>query len=97
MPYIGNIVQMLSGDRFPAKAFKDISDKYGDLIFLKLGPGEAVIASSPESIKKMITHEKAQDRVQFQFTKDRSGGRNIGEYDQTLEHRAHFNASAVSR
>lgn len=40
-PFIGNVPQILKESKTPIYAFKKLADIYGDIMFLKMGPGDS--------------------------------------------------------
>ncbi|XP_058742888.1 cytochrome P450 71D10-like [Vicia villosa] len=59
LPFIGNIHQILSSP-FLHHSFKTMAEKYGPLMYLKLGEVPYIIVSSPEIAKEVM---KTQDLV----------------------------------
>ncbi|KAL5101212.1 hypothetical protein RYX36_005539 [Vicia faba] len=57
LPFIGNIHQIISSP-LPHHSFKTLAQKYGPLMYLKLGEVPYLIASSPEMAKEIM---KTQD------------------------------------
>jgi cytochrome P450 len=58
LPFIGNIHQIISSSSLPHHCFKNLADKYGPLMHLKLGQVSCIIVSSAEMAKEIL---KTQD------------------------------------
>ncbi|XP_058742874.1 cytochrome P450 71D10-like isoform X1 [Vicia villosa] len=57
LPFIGNIHQIISSP-LPHHSFKALAQKYGPLMYLKLGEVPYIIVSSPEMAKEILkTHD----------------------------------------
>ncbi|CAK8538899.1 unnamed protein product [Lathyrus sativus] len=57
LPFIGNIHQVISSP-LPHHSFKTMAQKYGPLMYLKLGEVPYIIVSSPEMAKEILkTHD----------------------------------------
>ncbi|ODM88924.1 Farnesoate epoxidase [Orchesella cincta] len=80
MPILGNILQIASQSSFPSVAFLNLSKKYGDVMFLKMGMVEAVTFNSPDSVHEILHHEKAIDRTRtmLPLIQARMYGKNLG-------------------
>ncbi|CAL8127750.1 unnamed protein product [Orchesella dallaii] len=79
LPIVGNVLQMLiKSTEFPALALQKLADEHGDVMFIKIAGGEAVVCSSCDAIKEMLNHENAIGRLQYEFIRDRHANRNLG-------------------
>ncbi|WJX58229.1 hypothetical protein P8452_43704 [Trifolium repens] len=58
LPLIGNMHQIIMSRSLPHHCFKKVAEKYGSLIYLKLGEVPHIIVSSPEMAKEIMkTHD----------------------------------------
>ncbi|XP_059280212.1 premnaspirodiene oxygenase-like [Lycium ferocissimum] len=57
LPFIGNLHQLMNG-HLPHHTLRSLSQKYGPIIYLRLGETSTVIVSSPEMAKEIL---KTQD------------------------------------
>ncbi|ODM88926.1 Farnesoate epoxidase [Orchesella cincta] len=80
LPILGNILQIASESPFPSIAFLNLSKKYGEVMFLKMGMVEAVTFNSPDTVHEILNHEKAIDRTRstLPMIEARMYGRNLG-------------------
>ncbi|CAL8148556.1 unnamed protein product [Orchesella dallaii] len=63
LPILGNILQIAAQSPFPSTAFLNLSKKYGEVMYLKMGMVSAVTFNSPQSVHEILNHDKAVERT----------------------------------
>ncbi|CAL8148565.1 unnamed protein product [Orchesella dallaii] len=80
LPILGNILQIAAQSPFPSIAFANLSKKYGEVMYLKMGMVSAVTFNSPQSVHEILSHDKTveRNRTMLPMIEARQYGQNLG-------------------